>query len=433
MQEKKSIKNWLRNQPAIVLSLWCIAAAFTTYFSMYAFRKPFTAAMYEDMELWNVQYKVILIISQVAGYTASKFLGIKYVSEMPAAKRALTILALMGFCWLTLLGLGLVPYPYNFLFMFLNGLPLGMIWGLTFAFLEGRQHTELLAAGMASSFIVGSGFVKTIGLEVMLSGVGEFWMPFLTGAFFIPTLFLGVWMLTKIPAPSAEDEQYRAKRVPMNRQERIAFFKSFAPGIVLVTIIYVAINAYRDFRDNFAVEIWAALGYAEQPEMLTYSEVPIALLVLVIVSMMIFLKNNRTAFYSNMVAIFLGGVIVLSTTWLFQQGQLNPAIWMIAVGFGMYLPYIAYHTVLFERWIAHFHYVSNIAFLMYIADSFGYLGSVGVMLFQNFFFAELSWLSFFVEISYGMGILCCVLSIGAWFYFRRRERKSPVAVGQVQV
>lgn len=37
-----------------------------------------------------------------------------------------------------------------------------MTWGVVFAFLEGRGQTELLAAEMASRFIVACGVVKSV-------------------------------------------------------------------------------------------------------------------------------------------------------------------------------------------------------------------------------------------------------------------------------
>ena len=53
-----------------------------------------------------------------------------------------------------LLLFALVPAPYNFGCLFLNGLPLGMVFGLVLSFLEGRRLTEALAAGLCASFIV---------------------------------------------------------------------------------------------------------------------------------------------------------------------------------------------------------------------------------------------------------------------------------------
>lgn len=391
---------------------------------MYAFRKPFTAAEYENLILWGIDYKIVLIVTQVAGYTLSKFLGIKVVSEMTPQRRIKSILILIGVAWIALFLFGITPYPYNFILLFFNGLPLGMIWGIVFSFLEGRRFTELLGAGMSASFVVSSGFVKAVGQGLIVNyGIPEFWMPFTTGLLFIPLLLLGVWLLSHIPPPSAEDEALRTTRIPMSRTQRITFFRTFMPGIILMVVLFIALTVFRDIRDNFAVELWAALGFADQPEILATAEIPIAISVLVIVGSMMFIKSNRIAFFANQIIILLGGLTVLLTTWLFNKGIISPAFWMIAVGFGMYLAYITYHTLLFERWIALFRYKSNLGYLMYISDAFGYLGSVAILLFRNFGAGELSWLSFFNTSAYITGIVTIVLGIVAFFYFWYKDRQ----------
>jgi MFS family permease len=423
MRSQSKITRWLSDTNGLNFSLYCIAAAFITYCSMYAFRKPFTAGTFEDLTLWGIDYKIILITTQVIGYMLSKFIGIKVVSEMGHGSRIRSILALIGISWVALLIFGLVPYPFNFIALFFNGLPLGMIWGIVFSFLEGRRNTELLGAGMATSFIVSSGFVKAVGKVLTDSyGLTEFWMPFAVGAIFVPSLFLGVWMLGKIPPPTPEDKEERTERVPMNRKERRQFFKTFAPGIVLVVTIYIALTIFRDVRDNFAVELWDALGYGEMPSILVTAELPIAATVLILVAAMMFIRSNRLAFYTNLFIIFAGGVLVLLTTWGFQTSWIPPGAWMIIIGFGMYLAYISYHTMLFERWIALFRYRSNIGYLMYVADAFGYLGSVGVLFFKNFGASQLSWLSFFTICAYAMGITTILLSGLAVLYFLKKER-----------
>ncbi len=417
------IQQWLMRSNPVVFVLFCGAAAFITYCSMYAFRKPFTAATFEGLTLWGMDYKIVLIITQVIGYTLSKFLGIKLVSELSASRRIKILFLLMGFAWASLLLFAITPYPYNFVWLFFNGLPLGMIWGVVFSFLEGRRFTELLGAAMASSFIVSSGFVKAGGKTLIDNyGVSDFWMPFLTGLLFLPLLLLGIWMLHQIPPPSAEDEQQRTRRVPMTSAQRRAFFYTFAPGIVLSVLIYVGLTIFRDIRDNFAVELWAALGYADAPEILVLSEIPIAVAVLVIIGSMVLIKNNKVAFFANQFLILSGGVIVLLMTFLFAQKAIDPALWMIVMGFGMYLPYIGFHTLLFERWIALFRYQSNIGYLMYISDAFGYLGSMGILFYKNFGAQQVSWLNFFIATAIVMGSVTVVLSGLAIGYFWRKEK-----------
>lgn len=425
--EAKQANPFLNPENGALFSLYCIAAAFITYFCMYAFRKPFTAGTYEGLSAWGIDYKILLVVTQVLGYASSKFIGIKIIAELKPEHRIKLILILIGISWISLFLFAITPFPYNFIFLFFNGMPLGMIWGIVFSFLEGRRNTELLGAGMATSFIVASGLVKTVG-KILIDnfGVSEFWMPFFTGLLFVPPLLFSTWMLGKIPMPQEKDIAMRTKRVPMNGRQRIEFFLSYALGIIAVIGIYIFLTAYRDFRDNFAVEIWDALGYAGQAEILTTAEIPIAIAVLILVGAMMFIKNNEFAFGFNIFIIGFGGLLLVVTTAMYQAGNLDPAVWMILVGFSMYLAYISYHTMLFERWIATFKDLANVGFLMYMADSFGYLGSVCILLYKNFGAGQVSWLNFFISLSYFVGIGTILLSAisGIYFYIKYQKFKT---------
>ena len=96
-----------------LFSAYCIVAAFSTYFCMYAFRKPFTAGTFEDVMLWGIGYKTILVAAQVSGYTLSKFIGIKVISEMSARWRAVAIIGVLSVAELSLLLFAVVPPPWN--------------------------------------------------------------------------------------------------------------------------------------------------------------------------------------------------------------------------------------------------------------------------------------------------------------------------------
>jgi hypothetical protein len=408
----------------VVFALYAMSGAFITYFSMYAFRKPFSAATFDEMALFGIDYKVVAIITQVCGYALSKFVGIKVISEMRPETRVKAILLLIGVAWIALFLFGSVPYPYNVAFLFLNGLPLGMIWGVVFSFLEGRRFTELLGAGLCASFIVSSGFVKAVGRSLVYNlGVSEFWMPFLTGLIFVIPLFIGVFMLSTIPRQSEEDESERTRRVPMDGTDRIRFFSTFSIGIVLTTAVYMLLTVFRDIRDNFTVEIWRALGYGDTPHILATAEIPVAVLVLVFIGLMSFVKSNRTAFYLNFHIIIFAGAFMLGSTIIFNSGAMNPVIWMILNGFSMYLAYIAYHTFLYERWIALFRYKSNIGFLMYIADAFGYLAAISVMLVKNFMTTDPNWYKLLLILAYLVGGGTMAIGFICWGYFKLKEHQ----------
>ena len=47
----------------------------------------------------------------------------------------------------------------------------------------------------------------------------------------------------------------------MDGEARKRFFLRYLPGLLPLTTLYVLLTAYRDFRDNFAVDIWKDLGF----------------------------------------------------------------------------------------------------------------------------------------------------------------------------
>ncbi len=437
MTIREQIKERLDRSRLAAFSIYAIFAAFFTYFCMYAFRKPFTVGTFDGTVIipfvGAVDYKIALIIAQVFGYTLSKFYGIKFVSEIMANRRAAAIMALIVLAELALLGFALTPKPYSLFFIFMNGLPLGMVWGLVFAYLEGRRVTELLGAGLSASYIVSSGVVKTAGKLVLDFGVPETWMPFVTGLFFLPLLALFVFLLDMVPPPNAEDEKLRMKRQPMDGEQRRVFFLRYAPGIVCLTLLYMFLTAYRDFRDNFAREIWDALGFGDQPLIFTYSEIPITLVVLVILSLVMIIRNNRKALFTIMAMMTAGSVLIGASTLAFQLNLISPAAWMILVGLGLYLGYVPYGCILFERLIAAVGFIGTAGFLIYVSDAFGYLGSVALLLYKNFGSPELSWLRFFINISYVTALVSVVFFLISLAYFRcrisRGEMQDREAVG----
>ncbi|MBO6762039.1 MAG: hypothetical protein JJ909_13870, partial [Roseivirga sp.] len=216
-----SPKAYLQRADHKVVAIVGALAAFGTYSCMYAFRKPFTAATFGEMEWLGIDYKIWLIFAQTIGYTLSKFYGIKFIAERGQKGRAKATLVLIAISWLALLFFPLVPKPANILMLLINGFPLGMVWGLVFSYLEGRRATEFMGAFLGVSFIFSSGLVKTVGAGLMVDfGVSAWWMPFLTGLVFVLPLLLFVWILDQIPAPCTKDIARKNKRDTMSKAER---------------------------------------------------------------------------------------------------------------------------------------------------------------------------------------------------------------------
>lgn len=422
---KTPLPRWSIKTSRLQATLLAALAAAVTYTCMYAFRKPFTAATFEGLVYAGVNYKVWLVVVQVLGYMASKFYGIRFISELKPAGRFLRILGLIGFAWLSLLGFALVPPPWNIVFMFLNGIPLGLIWGIVFSYLEGRRTTEVLGVALSSTFIFASGFVKSIGTWMMVEcNQSPFWMPFVTGALFVMPLAGAAWLLDRTPPPDHFDLEARSERRPMTGEERKAFLQKFLLGIVLLVAAYLLLTVLRDLRDNFAAEMWKELGYGGQPAIFTKTELPATVVILVGMSLLVFVKNNRKALLFNHLFILLGLVLVFASTLLFSQKLLSAPLWAMLNGIGLYLAYVPFNCLIFERLIAAYRHPGNIGFIMYVADAVGYLGSVAVLLLKEFLDVQLTWSRFLVGSNLWASVLGGVLVGASTGYFLRKKTST---------
>jgi hypothetical protein len=398
---------------------WAMIAAFGTYFCMYGFRKPFTAVTYEGISLWGIGFKTILITSQTIGYALSKVIGIKVISEIKAGKRALGILLLIGFAELMLLGFSVVPAPYNFIFLFFNGLPLGMVFGLVLGYLEGRRVSEALIAGLCASFILADGFTKSLGKGLLQSGITTQAMPVLAGALFIMPLLLFVWMLTKIPPPTKGDIAHRSARNPMSRNERNRYFAKYGIALAGILIAYLFCTLLRSLRSDFAPEIWDSLGYANIPGVFTQSEIVVTIIILVLTGLMMLIKDSRRALSFSLLCSVAGFILVAISAGLLQK-TIDGFYFMIILGVGTYLPYVAVHTTVFERFLSLTRENANIGFLMYIADTVGYIGYIGIMFVKDTLKTNQNFFTFFTGLSVVISLLSIVALIFSLFSINHR-------------
>jgi hypothetical protein len=427
------LRRLLERSNPVLFTAFAGLAGFSAYFSMYAFRKPFSAATFTGVHGWTfaLDYKIALVIAQVAGYALSKFIGIKVISELNPAKRASAIVILILAAECSLLLFAVIPPPWNVAAMFLNGLPLGMIWGLVFGFMEGRRTSEVLGAVVCASFIVSSGAVKTVGKLAMEQWhVTPFWMPAVAGALFLPLLFVSVFGLSALPPPNALDEAARVRRAPMNAAARSAFLAEYGIGIGLLVTAYVFATALRDFRDNFAAELWSGLGYGNGAAIFTASELPVAVIALAALALIMAVRDNARALMVIHAVVIAGLALLGGSTLAFQAGWLGPIAWMILSGAGLYMAYTPFNAMLFDRMIAASGRIGTAGFLIYVADASGYLGSCALLIVRNFGLMQLNWMQVFTASAYGTSALGMALVGVSAIFFLRKSRRLAAAEGQ---
>ena len=131
-------------------------------------------------------------------------------------------------------------------------------------------------------------------------------------------------------------------------------------------------------------------------------------------------RDNRRALFAIHGLMIVGAVMVLGATRLHRAGMLGPVPWMIATGLGLYLGYVPFNCVLFDRLVAATGSIATAGFLIYVADASGYAGSVGLLLYKSLGTPRVPWVRFlemFAIVSSMFVVLLYVIS--AWTFARR--------------
>ena len=251
-------------------------------------------------------------------------------------------------------------------------------------------------------------------------GITQQWMPFMTGLVFLFPLIVFLFLLERIPKPDVNDIDERTKRSPMTGEDRKRFFQNFGFGIVAVTITYLFLTIMRDVRDNFMSNIWIELGYANSASIFARTETNTSLIILLMISLMVFIRRNILAFRVVHFVILSGFLLSGISSALFVAGAMPGAIWMQLVGLGLYMAYIPFNCIFFERMIATFRIGGNVGFLIYIADAFGYLGSISVMLSKELLKVKLNWSEFYSQGVVIFAIIGCVGTVISLLYYNRK-------------
>lgn len=225
------------------------SAAFLCYLSMFAFRKPFAAASYGEELMWfGLELKTSFVLAQLLGYILSKYIGIWWLSARISSSRFGLLMRLMFVAYVAMIAFYLLPTSLKPLAMFINGLPLGMIWGVVISYLEGRRQSDTLLVMLASSFVIASSLTKDIGLWVLGSfDVDPYLMPVIVATLFYPLLTASGWGLERSPPPDDADQASRATRTAMTPAQQASFVREFWPGLVALIGAFMLLTAYRDY------------------------------------------------------------------------------------------------------------------------------------------------------------------------------------------
>lgn len=391
-----------------LLILWAGGAALLSYSLVYALRKPYTAASFEGLTFLGSDYKVAVTTIQILGYVIAKFFGIKIISELKKEKRFRFFVSSAILAEAALIGFGILNPPYNVIAMFVNGLSLGCMWGVIFSFIEGRKVTDILASLLGVSMVFSSGVAKSFGLFAMNEmQIDQFWMPAVIGGFALPLLVLMGYMLKKLPQPTAEDIALRNERVILDGKGRKKQFMKYAPILSLLFIGNFMLLVLRDIKEDFLVNI---LDMSNQSSWLfARIDTIVTLVILGIFALFAFFRNNIKALLWLMTLVIAGCLTMTYVSFFYETLNLPPITWLFIQSLSLYIAYLTFQTIFFDRFIACFRIKGNVGFFIAMIDFIGYLGTVTLLSTKEFLNIELEWFALFNHISCTVGAICSIL------------------------
>ena len=419
-RKKSPMPDWL-------FVLWAGGTALLSYSLVYALRKPFTAAEFEGLQVYGMDYKIAVSIIQLLGYVSAKLLGIKYISELRPEGRLKFIIGSAALSELSLIAFGLLPIPYNIVALYFNGLSLGCMWGVIFSFLEGRRTTDILASIMGVSMALSSGVAKSLGLYALNQlHVSEFWMPALIGAAAFPLLCFTGWMMTRFPKPTEADIASRSERVTLNGHQRWALFRRFMPLLILLFGANLLLTVQRDIKEDFIVciidvDTISSWAFAQIDSIATF--------VLLAVFALLATTYNHLKVLCMLLMLSTVGMGTLAFLGATEGNETIPTtIWFFLQSLCLDIAYLSFQTIFFERFIACFKIKGNVGFFIITIDFVGYLGTLGLLLFKEFCASHIDWTSFYNHMSLYIGVACCFAFIASLVYMIhvRNRKQGPL-------
>ena len=135
----------------------------------------------------------------------------------------------------------------------------------------------------------------------------------------------------------------------------------------MLVFVYVALTVVRTARDDFGVEIWRDMGVGKTPSVFATSETIVAVCVTALNAGAIWITHNLTAIRVTLSMMCVSFLLVAVSAMMQSSSTMSPLLFMVLCGVGLYVPYVAFHTTVFERLIAASRHPSNLGFLMYLS------------------------------------------------------------------
>jgi hypothetical protein len=162
------------------------------------------------------------------------------------------------------------------------------------------------------------------------------------------------------------------------------------------------------------------MGYASEPTIFSRVDYPIAFGIMVVMALLNLAKNHRCGRLAVFAVMISGMLLMGIATLLKDMDKISGMWWMILIRFGAYLAYVPFGAVLFERIMASTKAAGTAVFAIYLCDTVGYTGSVGIQFYKDLGHPDLDYYQFLRMFTYAVAGAGTVLFLLSSVYFYRK-------------
>ena len=266
----------------------------------------------------------------------------------------------------------------------------------------------MLASLLGVSIVFSAGFAKSIGLIAMQQfNLSPFWMPAAIGGIALPCLLGMGYLLQMLPQPTEEDIRLRSKRIALDHQGRKTLFLQFAPILSLIFFGNFLLVVLRDVKEDFLVEIIDMSQHSSW--LFTRIDSIITISLLVLFGMFTWQRNNIKALMYMILLVVAGCLTMTWVSYNYRSMQLTATTWLFIQSSSLYIAYLTFQTIFFDRFIACFRVKGNVGFFISIIDFVGYAGTVSVLCFKELVGTDIQWFDFYNQLAFVVGGCCSVV------------------------
>ena len=194
------------------------------------------------------------------------------------------------------------------------------------------------------------------------------------------------------------------------------------PFLVLLFVANLMLVVLRDIKEDFLVKIIDMNGQSSW--MFAQVDTVVTLIILALFGAMVFVKSNIKVLVALLGLVVLGTATMSFISFNYDSLQLDAITWLFVQSLCLYIAYLCFQSIFFDRFIACFKIKGNVGFFIVTIDFIGYTGTVLVLMFKEFAHVDINWLEFYNILSGYVGLICTVAFTCSMIYLIQRYKKE---------